>query len=76
MVEDTHTIAERIRKLPDDTLVKIFNLALLTIKNELDKFQEMMRELSLIAYKMERENIGVKDSVSLELQKGKDFIEP
>jgi hypothetical protein len=76
MAEDTHIIAERIRKLPDDTLVKIFNLALLTIKNELDKFQEMLRDLSLIAYKMERENIGVKDSVSLELQKGKDFIEP
>ena len=69
--EDVHLLAERIRKLSDDALVKLYKIALTIIQKDLTQIQRFVNEIALVSPVVAgRESLKVSDSVSFELRKG------
>lgn len=73
MQEDIHLLAQRIRKLPDEALAKIYSIALVVIQKDVSKLRALLQEVSIVSPVVsESEGSVVSDSVSLVLRKGEE----
>ena len=73
MQEDIHLLAQRIRKLSDEALVKIYSIALVVIQKDVSRLRDLLQEVSIVSpVASGSEGSVVSDSVSLDLRKGEE----
>lgn len=71
--EDVHLLAERIRKLSDEALAKIYSIALVVIQKDVSRLRDLLQEVSIVSpVASGNEGSVVSDSVSLLLRKGEE----
>ena len=71
--EDVHLLAERIRKLSDEALIKLYSIALVVIQRDVSRLRDLLQEVSIVSpVASGSEGSVVSDSVSLDLRKGEE----